>query len=162
MPFGQIGSAGFDSVNYTAARAALLDRLALLEAGGAGELTIAGAALIPRLALLAAGGAGELTAARAANLSNLDALISNRLGKINSIQTGAITIPNTATSATATVTAVVIARCLLLHLGERSDQAALPRVLATLDLTNTTTITAERGDTSSTTIVRFMLIEFTA
>ena len=40
------------------------------------DYTAARAALLDRIALFAAGGAGELTAARAANLSNLDALVS--------------------------------------------------------------------------------------
>ncbi len=62
--------------DYTGARAALLDRLSLLLAGGAGQLTGANAALLSKLSLLGAGGAGELTAARAVLLDRLDAAIS--------------------------------------------------------------------------------------
>jgi hypothetical protein len=67
------------SADYTAARAVLLDRLdAIAAAIPADTLTQARIELSDRLALLAAGGAGELTAARAALLTNLDAAISTR------------------------------------------------------------------------------------
>lgn len=56
----------------TSIRAALLDRLSLLLAGGAGELTPARAAALDRLI-------NDLTAARAALLPNLDATVSSRM-----------------------------------------------------------------------------------
>jgi hypothetical protein len=140
MPFGLIGSTGPAAADYTAARAALIDRLALLQAGGAGELTIA----------------------RAALLSNLDGLLSNRLGKINSIQEGTISIPPSTASATATITAVVVARSVLLHLGMTIDNSAINAPVR-LALTNSTTITAQLGAlVTSTETVRFMVIEFAA
>lgn len=177
-------SSGLSSATWTDARASLVDRLALLQAGGAGELTIAGAALIPRLAmlaaggagelttagaallprlaLLAAGGAGELTAARAALLSNLDAAVSGRLGAINSIQTGAIGITATNTTQTATVTAVNTSRYLLLNLGASTGSSVEVNTYARIALTNSTTITATREGTTLAVTVQYLLIDFAA
>lgn len=61
------------AADYTAARAALLDRLALLLAGGAGELTPARAALLANLdaAVSSRPAAADYTAARAAALDTL-------------------------------------------------------------------------------------------
>lgn len=138
MPFGLITSVFPAATDYTAARAALIDRLALLQAGGAGELTIA----------------------RAALLTNLDATISGRLGSIKSIQAGTINIPVAATTNTATITAVVLAKTFLLHLGQQGSGATTTRALIHIVLTNTTTITATRNSTSDEETVSFMIVEF--
>jgi len=155
-------TSGFISTtNYTAARAALLDRLALFGAGGAGELSLANAALLARLALLAAGGAGELTAARAALLSNADALVSGRRGAINATVRGTTTITDTLSSATATITAVVVARTEVRYLGSKTDGATANNT-GRVTLTNATTVTVARDGIALNTAVSWELTEYAA
>jgi len=138
MPFSLVAGGAALSADYTATRAALIDRLALLQAGGAGELTIA----------------------RAALLSNLDAAVSGRLGAIASIQRGDIVIPALSLSATATIAAVVLARSALYLLGVSGTAMTTADALARLTLTNTTTITATRESATLAVTVSFMVIEF--
>lgn len=140
MPFSLVAGGAALSADYTATRAALIDRLALLQAGGAGELTLA----------------------RAALLTNLDAAVSGRLGKINSIQTGDIVIAAVSLTATATIAAVVVARSALFILGVSGTALTNPDADARLTLTNTTTVTATRESATLAVTVAFMVIEFAA
>lgn len=160
MPFSLIASTGPSATDYTAARAALIDRLALLAAGGAGELTAAGAALIPRLALLAAGGAGELTAARATLISNLDALISSRLGSIKTIQSGTITIAAGATTTTVAITSVDATKSIILNLGQHGDAVANPDANARIALSAGNEISAVRNQSTLSVTTGWRVIEF--
>jgi hypothetical protein len=140
MPFSLVAGGAALSADYTAGRAALLDRLALLQAGGAGELTIA----------------------RAALLSNLDVAVSGRLGAIASIQTGSIVIPALSLSATAIISAVVVARTALVALGVSGTAATILDAGSRLTLTNATTVTATREGSTLAVTVNFMVIEFGA
>lgn len=70
-------------------------------------------------------------------------------GSIKSIQRGVINVPITTGSATATISSVTTSKSELRFLGQRIDTAAsitvLAQALPTLELTNSTTITATRG-----------------
>lgn len=77
-----------------------------------------------------------------------------------SVQRGVITIANAAGSGTATVAAVNTAKTELRHDGQNSAQAAQAEALATLVLTNSTTITATRAGTSGSTPVSWELTEW--
>jgi len=80
--------------------------------------------------------------------------------KIKSIQRGTITVPNSTTSATATVTAVVTGKAELRMLGASttSGETAAPELRVTL--TNSTTITATRVNTTYAVIVSWELTEW--
>jgi len=149
------------AITYTAARGALLDRIAIMAAGGAGEFSLANAALLARLVLLAAGGAGELTPARAALLSNLNGLISGRLGPVNSIQRGTIALATAVASGTATITAVVLARSQLRFQGG-SYANADDTNFGAIDLTNATTVTYTRTGSTGATTVGYEVVEAAA
>ena len=116
MPFSQLGITGFDSTNYTAARAALIDRL--------------------------------------------DAAVSTRLGSIKSIQTGEITMVGGVGQATATLTSVVVAKSIVLHLGNQGSAITTDTMMTDLVLTNSTTLTATRGSATNISRTSFMVIEF--
>lgn len=77
---------------------------------------------------------------------------------IKSIQRGVITL-SSVTSATATITAVVTAKTALRHLGATSDVGEAYS-LARINLTNTTTITATRGNATGTSTVSWELTEY--
>lgn len=86
-------------------------------------------------------------------------------GSIKSIQRGVINIPISTGSATATITSVTTSKSELRFLGQRIDTAASVSVLAqalpTLELTNSTTITATRGAVpSAVTNVAWELTEW--
>ncbi len=72
-------------------------------------------------------------------------------GGIKSIQRGSITVVAASTSNTATITAVAVAKTELRYLGSTGP--------VRLTLTNTTTITAARSDTSSDVTVSWELTE---
>lgn len=79
-------------------------------------------------------------------LNYLDDEITSRLGAINAIARGtiAITDTNVASSNTATITAVVLARSVLTHLGHTHSSAAITDSVvfgSRMELTNTTTVT---------------------
>lgn len=82
-------------------------------------------------------------------------------GSTVNVQRGTIAITPGNTSATATITAVTLAKAELRHLGQFSTSATLSDILTHLVLTNTTTITATRQGTSGTTTVSFEVTETT-
>lgn len=127
-------------------------------------------ALVERLDIIAAGGAGELNAARMVLLSHLDADISTRLGALTGIDRGTISLTSSEGSDTATVGEVVEARSILSHMGDGEDgftgntaNRGYKR-LARFDLTNATTVTAfsASGSAAGTIIVGFELVEYNA
>lgn len=77
--------------------------------------------------------------------------------RIKSIQRGTIAITSSNASNTATVTAVDVTKCTIVHLGTDSANAD-DRV--TLSLTNSTTITATRASTGGTATVGYQLVEY--
>jgi hypothetical protein len=103
------------------------------------------------------------TSGRAANLDNLDALISSRLGAIKSMQRGYIQIASGATFQTATITAVVPPKSLLMLLGWAVNDTGFNgnNDTAHLTFTNSTTITATRfGNGTTSPILSYQVVEF--
>src|SRR5712691_8840745 len=79
-----------------------------------------------------------------------------------SIQAGTIDLTTNA-SATATITAVVLANSMILYLGEKTTETAIGRYdvsNARVELTNTTTVTAYKGLANVSTIVSYVVVEF--
>jgi len=81
-------------------------------------------------------------------------------GSIKSIQRGTITIANSSTSNTATITAVVTAKSIISLLGTSSTETSAANLLARVELTNTTTVTATRGGTTGSVTVRYLAVEY--
>ncbi len=86
---------------------------------------------------------------------------------IQSIQFGSIAIAGANLTATAAISAVVIANCLIIFTGCKTSDATasdLVEGFAKLTLTGTTTVTATRGGDgdSSTTTIGFCIVEFAA
>lgn len=82
---------------------------------------------------------------------------------IKSIQTGIITISKADTSATATINAVNTTKSVVLHGGSScTGTTATPnQILATVQLTNATTVTATTGATASAERhVAYTVLEF--
>ena len=81
---------------------------------------------------------------------------------LKSIQYGSITIPADATSATATITDVNTANCILFPLGLTVQEIDMQYSCTRIVLTNATTVTAIRGYkyTGITPIVNFVVVEF--
>lgn len=84
-------------------------------------------------------------------------------GVIKSVQQVSINIGAAALTATATITAVVVANSIIIYQGVDAavnSQAAYERAIARLAITNTTTITATRGDSTNSTTVNAVIVEF--
>ena len=107
--------------------------------------------------------ATDYNSTRAAKIDNLDAVVSGRLGSIKAIYTGTIAMTNGgSTTGTATITAVNTSRAICLLNGVRCDFADNVSNFATVVLTNSTTVTAQRGGTNGVTTVAYTVIEFNA
>lgn len=107
--------------------------------------------------------ATDYNSTRAAKIDNLDGAVSGRLGSIKAIYTGTIVMTNGgSTTGTATITAVNTSRAICLLNGVRTDFADNVSNLATVVLTNSTTVTAQRGGTNGVTTVAYTVIEFNA
>jgi hypothetical protein len=81
-------------------------------------------------------------------------------GAIKAIYRGTIAIANTATSNTATITAVNTDKAILHHLGVSSTENNNGYTEVRLALTNTTTITATRGGNVGDVTVGYQLVEY--
>jgi hypothetical protein len=80
---------------------------------------------------------------------------------INSIQSGTIVISSGYTSATASITAVVVAKSYVVYQGTTYDSGYTQQnYLASLSLTNTTTVTATRNSSNGTLTVGYTVVEF--
>lgn len=80
---------------------------------------------------------------------------------IKAIQSGQATISSGATTGDSTITAVVIANCLLVHNGEQFSINGDERQTCNVNLETTTVVRAARYvNTASTTLVRWTLVEF--
>lgn len=81
---------------------------------------------------------------------------------IRSVQRGTITISNGASTGTATITAVTMLKARLRFLGNDADPTAngFQEGAVKIVLTNTTTITASRTNTTGTLIISFEITEF--
>ena len=79
---------------------------------------------------------------------------------IRSVQYGSITVANTETTQTATITAVDVTRASLVFLGCSNNAGGAPNGQVHLALTNSTTVTATRGASSVSTTVAFCVIEY--
>lgn len=81
-------------------------------------------------------------------------------GAIKAIYRGTITIANTATSNTATITAVDTAKAVVTHLGVSSTETSVANTNAYLALTNTTTVTATRAGSTGSLVVAYQVVEY--
>jgi len=81
---------------------------------------------------------------------------------IKSIQTGTITIPNASLTATVTITAVTLGKAFLLNGGTvaNAPAATLDNNMIGLTLTNSTTITATRINSSGAPLTNWTVVEF--
>ena len=82
---------------------------------------------------------------------------------VKSIQAGIITIPGDTTSATATINAVNTTKSVVLHGGSRCPLSTTnpDKILATVQLTNATTVTATVGSTTNyNRYVAYTVLEF--
>lgn len=79
---------------------------------------------------------------------------------IKSVQYGVITINNTETTQTATITAVTLARASLVFLGSLNTSPGFANSQIRLELTDATTVTAFRGPASIVSTVRFCVVEY--
>lgn len=100
-------------------------------------------------------------------LNYLDDEVTSRLGAINATGRGTISISDAATTGTATITAVNVARTMLRHMGAtmNNDTNFIYAAMTRVDLTNTTTITASVGSGgggSRTLTVGYEYTEFSA
>lgn len=77
---------------------------------------------------------------------------------IESIQRG--TILGSGSSNTATITAVDVTKTMTSYLGTRSGSTVVAQVLCTLELSNSTTVTATRPNSTSSLTVSYEVIEF--
>lgn len=127
----------------------------------------------------------RLTSTRATALDNLDAAISTRASAsvwhaglaseldglapaiaaipttpINSIQYNTVTVSDTATSGTRTITSVNTAKSVLVYLGGSYSASTMNASVGRITLTNSTTVTADRGGTSGNLIISFCVVEF--
>lgn len=127
----------------------------------------------------------RLTSTRATALDNLDAAISTRASAsvwtgalateldglapaiaaipttpINSIQYNTVTISDTNTSGTRTITSVNTAKSVLVYLGGSYSASTMNASVGRITLTNATTVTADRGGTSGNLIISFAVVEF--
>lgn len=80
-------------------------------------------------------------------------------GVIRSIQKGTVTL-NAVTSNTATITAVNVAKSILLYGFESSDQNLVTDALARITLTNATTVTMTRNNNTGVVVGAFTVVEF--
>lgn len=103
----------------------------------------------------------RLTSTRATNLDFLDASIAG-ITAIRTIQHGTIALNTTTLTNTATVSAVTVAKSVLIPLGTQRNSVASTDGSADvrLSLTNTTTVTADRSETGGLTTTGFVLVEF--
>ena len=84
---------------------------------------------------------------------------------IKSVQQGTITIANASASNTATISSVNTAKAFVLYGGNEwggSDglSSSLPSALFRIALTNATTVTASRGNTESSNVCSYTVVEF--
>jgi hypothetical protein len=102
----------------------------------------------------------RLTATRASNLDFLTADVST-LSPIKSIQYGTLNIAGSNTTDTNTVSAVNVAKSVLIPLGQRTSSGTINTSTCTIELTNPTTITATRWGVDASSIwANFCLVEF--
>lgn len=90
-------------------------------------------------------------------------VIQFRAGVISSIQRGVITIPDGASSATATITAVTLAKSYLEYGGWSTATSGAPSNAdwsVRVQLTNSTTVTAVRNVSSETSSVSYQVVQF--
>lgn len=89
----------------------------------------------------------------------VDAAISGRLGSIKTLNRGQITIASGTASNTATITAVNTAKSICLFGGARGNATA--GYIGTVELTNSTTVTAQRvGSPAADLVVGYTIVEF--
>ena len=95
-------------------------------------------------------------------IGRIDKSVSSRLG-LKSIQRVTITILSGSNSATANITSVNTAKAVVVHLGSYSSSGGASDAansLAAVDLTNATTLTAQRGTTDGHCYVKVQVLEF--
>jgi len=81
--------------------------------------------------------------------------------QIKSIQRGAVSLANGATSATATISSVTTAKSVLSWLGTVPEsQNDFANTMAALSLTNATTVTATRAASSQGIYVYYQVVEY--
>lgn len=78
---------------------------------------------------------------------------------IKSIQYGTVTLTGV-TSATATITSVNTAKAVLIFLGLSSDDIYIDRSMTRITLTNATTVTGTKFNSTGNVVVGFVVVEF--
>lgn len=81
-------------------------------------------------------------------------------GSIKSIQRGTITIANSSTSNTATITSVDTAKSILFLLGAESTETSVANTNVRLALTNATTVTMSRGGSTGSVTGGYQVVEY--
>lgn len=133
------GISDYLTTNWTTARAAKLDYLTATAAPAATAL--------------------DNTVWTGAKAAFIDAAITSRLGSIKAIYRGEVTIASGAGTGTATITAVNTAKAICLSNGSRGSATA--GYVGTVNLTNATTVTAQRvGTPAADLVVAFTVVEF--
>lgn len=130
----------------------LVDRLTATRAGYLDNLS-AGAVAQAGTALSTA----QWTNTRAGYLDSIPSIPTT---PINSIQYNTVTISDTASSGTRTITAVTTAKAALIYLGASSTNSTVNSAVGRITLTNTTTVTANRNGTSGDLVISFCVVEF--
>ena len=104
---------------------------------------------------------GEIATAVKFNTIRDDLLALDAVAGIKSVQYGTVTMSGGQSTNTATITAVVVAKTVLHHLGQTIEAgSALSDGLARITLTNTTTITATRSSNNNVCVVGFCAEEY--
>lgn len=85
--------------------------------------------------------------------------LGGQAGGVKIVYRGAITMTVGNLTGTATITAVVMDKSECRHLGQRSVETTI-NALCTVELTNTTTVTATRASSTGTVIVGWEVTEY--
>ena len=79
---------------------------------------------------------------------------------IQSIQRGTISLNDSDSSGTATITSVTTSKAMLNHLGQAGTGTNAMNGLLRLTLTNATTVTANRSNSNGAASVNYQVVEF--
>lgn len=104
----------------------------------------------------------RLTTTRASNIDNLDAAISGRLGSIKTMQRGKISLAASTGSGTATITSVTTSKARIFKLGSSNSSglSGVQPIVASVELTNATTVTARHPANQVATDIGYEVAEY--
>lgn len=101
---------------------------------------------------------GELVNAAKMNTLRDDILELDAVAGISSVQYGSVTVTNGNTTGTATISAVDTAKAIVFFLGDNPAVDATRS--ARITLTNATTVTATKGNSSDSVVANFCVLEY--